>query len=108
MLDYVGLIIRNLGHVSSNSIDHPLKAMSCVLSLFFLGCITLEIIYAFSQANKIYLKDKSMMTPVEKDLKEVYYSGLDKESIKASWWIRNYNITFMVRFMLIVLLAYTL
>jgi hypothetical protein len=108
MMDYIGLTIRNLGHVSSNSIDHPLKAMSCVLALFFLSCITLEITNAFSQANILYLKDKSMMTPVEKDLKDVYYSGLDKESVKASWWIRNYNITFMVRFMIIVLLAYTL
>ncbi len=108
MMDYLCFTLRNLAHLSSNAINHPLRAISSLLAIFFLGCVTLEIIFSFTQANRIYLKDKSTLTPIEKDLKGVYYSGLDKKSLKASWWIRNFNIIFLIRFMLVALLAYTL
>jgi hypothetical protein len=107
MVDYIGLTYRNLVYVSSSKINHPLKAISFIMAIFFITCFTVEIIFSYIQVNSLYLKDKSKMSPLEKDLKEVYYEGLDKESIKESWWVRNYNLIFTARFMLVCLFIYT-
>ncbi len=94
MVDYIGLIYRNLAHVGPKKMDHPLKILSFIFSLFFLICFTAEMIFGYYQANSLYLKDKGNMTPTEKDLRDVYYEGLDKESIEKSWWVRNFNVIF--------------
>jgi hypothetical protein len=107
MVDYIGLTYRNLVHVSSHKMNHPLKAISFIMALFFITCFTAEIIFSYIHANSLYLKVKSKLTPTEKDLKNLYYEGLDKNSIKTSWWVRNYNMIFTARFMLVCLFIYT-
>jgi hypothetical protein len=81
--------------------------MSFVLALFFITSFVIEVLFGLNQVSTLYLKDKAELTKIEKDLKEFYYEGLDEESIKMSWWVRNYNLIFTTRFMLVCLFIYT-
>jgi hypothetical protein len=108
MVDYIGLTLRNLAHVNSNNINDRLKFMSFLISLFLLSCFIMEIIFGYYQANSLYLISKGKKTPIESDLRRVYYEGLDRKSIKTSWWVRNYNLIFTTKFIIVSVFIYTL
>ncbi len=108
MLDYLGITFRNLTFVSSNKMNHPLKVISFFIAVFFIVCFISEMIFGYIQTNSLYLKDKATLTQMEKDMKEVYYGGLSKKSIKKSWWVRNYNLIFLIRFVIVAIFVYTL
>lgn len=106
IVDYAGLTLRTLAHSTSNPMNHILKMGSFILANFFLLCFVYEVIFGYIQTNSLYLRDKKRFAPIEKDLAGFYYDGLDRESLKSSWWVRNYNLIFTVRFMLVSVFIY--
>jgi hypothetical protein len=106
IVDYAGLTLRTLAHSTSNPMNHILKLGSFILANFFLLCFVYEVIFGYIQTNSLYLRDKKSLDPIEKDLAGFYYEGLDRKSLESSWWVRNYNLIFIVRFMLVSVFIY--
>lgn len=88
--------------------DHPLKLISYLQSLFFLFCFIMELGFIYYYTNKLYKKEYEMLTKFEKQLSDILYEGLDMESVKQWWWVRNFNLIFTGRFVVVTLLIYNL
>lgn len=88
--------------------DHPLKWLSYLQAVFFLFSFTAELAFTFYHTNKLYKKNPEMTTKFEKQLADIFYEGLNEESVKESWWVRNFNLIFTGRFVMVALLIYNL
>ncbi len=71
-------------------------------------CIVWETIYSFWIINRLYKIAETEQTIVEKTLSKIYFQSLDKQGLNESWWVRNFNLIFVLHIILMALLIFNL
>ena len=97
LIDYLMISLRTLGHYPTNP-KGPLETLSFLLACFTLTCFTIELVYMYRLVNENNFINNKNLTPVQKNLREVYYEGIKEETIRTSWFARNYNFLYLIRF----------
>jgi predicted membrane protein len=108
IVDYIGLTLRTIAHSATNNMASPLKAISFFVAVFLLICFTCETVLQYYQTNTLYKIEESKLTKHERQLSGIYYDALDMEDVKRNWWVRNFNLIFTGRFMVVSILIYNL
>ena len=98
VIDYVAISLRTLGHFSTQTTRSVLDLVSYILAWFTLTCFLLELCYMAWVVNWLGGMDDRKMTAMEKDTREVMLDGLNEESIRMSWFVRNYNLLYLLRY----------
>ncbi len=108
VLDFIRLCFRNIPHASMNAIDDFWKALSFSIAVFLLVSFSWEVIYSFIEINRLYKIEPDKQTETDKIMAEMYFDGLDKQGVKKSWWVRNFNVLFIFHLVLILLFIFNL
>ena len=98
LVDYLSVSFRTLGH-HPTMVHHPRGDYpSFILAHFFVGCFTIELILMLKLCNSERFVNKEELSKTENSLWQVYFDGMEKSVLKTSWFARNYNFMFNVRF----------
>ena len=96
-IDYLTISIRTLGHYPTNP-KTALNTLGFVLAWVNTTTFVIELIYMQRLVNnQKFIKGKEL-TPIEKNLREVFYDDINEKAIRTSWFARNYNFLYLLRF----------
>lgn len=100
LIDYSAISLRTLGHFTLETTHLTLDYLSYLLAAFVMNCFAYDLYYMYSVVNRpsFYLKIEHK-TGKDKALKEVFFEGLNIDSVKTCWFVRNYNLFYLMRFM---------
>ena len=98
VVDYLAISFRTLSHYPAQTHRSALDTLSYALACFTLSCFTVEFCYMGWVSNYLEGGDTKKMSVVEKNMREVMFDGLNPESINKNWFVRNYNLLYLLRF----------
>ena len=98
VVDYLGISFRTLSHYPAQTNRSALDTLSYLLACFTLSCFTLELCYMGWVVNCLHGRSTKRMSITEKNMREVMFDGLNPVSINQSWFVRNYNLLYLLRF----------
>lgn len=96
VMDFVGLIVRCLNSSSRGKMDGFLKPFSFIVSIIFVSVFTYEMIQQYVISERLAKIDKTSQTEHEKKLAGIYFDGLNKQEVKKNWWVRHFNLLFVL------------
>ena len=99
VIDYLAVSFRTMGHYPLQKTKTALDILSYFLACFTLICFILEICYMTWVINGLQGVDGKKMTALQKNTREVLFDGLNEKSVKKSWFVRNYNLLYLLRFL---------
>jgi hypothetical protein len=108
LIDYTAIALRTLGHFSSHNTHYIWDYISYVLACFTLGCFSCELGSMYIRINCPNFYFNKVKGKKEEGLREVYFEGIAEEKLKSSWFARNYNFLYLMRFMVICVLIFNL
>ena len=121
LIDYLTISLRTLGHFPTESPHDLMDYLSYAAACFILGCFVLELIFMFKKINNpAFYSEKVNKTETrtnlklqklqetEKQLKGIFFEGIDKKAVSRSWFARCYNFFYILRFMVICVLIFNL
>ena len=102
VIDYLAISFRTLGHFPLQKSKSILDILSYFLACFTLTCFAIEICYMAWVINGLHGIEEKNMSAGEKNIREIIFDGLNENSIKKSWFVRNYNLLYLLRFFVFV------
>ena len=104
-IDYLAFTLRTLAHYPAQVSRRLVDSLSYSISIFTVLCFAGELILMLITINdpRTYQSNKKQISPSLKSLKEVYYEGISEEALQESWFARNYNFLYLVRFAFLVI-----
>ena len=134
-IDYLGICWRTFSHhpTTANTSRSVLDWVSYILATVALIGFLIELFYMLWKCNHpAFLnqieeekkpkiepaknstnqaakeKAKDYKTILNKNLAEIYFDGLDPESVKKSWFVRNFNFLYLIRLYLFSVLIFSM
>ena len=134
-IDYLGICWRTFSHhpVTSNTSRSALDWLSYILATVALISFQIELFYMLWKCNHPALlnlireekkakieaaknssnqaakeKAKDYKTILNRNLSEIYFDGLDPESVEKSWFVRNFNFLYLMRLYLFSVLIFSM
>ena len=108
LIDYLAISLRTLGHFYTEQTHLPLDHLSHFLAWFTLACFALELTYMGYLVNNPKFYNNIAPNQTEKELREVFFDGISEQKWKKSWFARNYNLFYLIRFILICMFIFNL
>ena len=108
MIDYLGISFRTLSHYPMQTYRTPIDTLSYFLACFTLTCFMLELCYMAWIVNGLHGIEDKKITPLQRNVRGVMMDGLNEESVKKSWFVRNYNLLYLLRFFAFICLLFGL
>ena len=71
-------------------------------------CLLFELMFIFKNLNKIYKKSTKELDSSEQVFSEVFFGSLDKQTLKRTWFVGNYEILHLIRYLGMVLFLFNL
>ena len=94
----MAISFRTLSHYPTQINRSALDTISYILACFTLTCFTIEFCYMGWVVNYLQGRKTNRMSVVQKNMRQVMFDGLNHKSVKKSWFIRNYNLLYLLRF----------
>lgn len=105
-IDYLGIVLRTLGHHPARTQSDANSKLSFFLSIFFVIGFTVEMTQFYLKADSLYLKKKRDKDEIDRLYEGYLYEGLRKSSLKKSYFCRMYNFFFMLRFFVVIIFIF--
>lgn len=107
VVDFSGTIMSSLGSFGYKTMD-VWMVFSVLIAIWLMVVFTQEFLRQYSLTEALYLRDKKTLTKMEKELRDMYLDGMDKTGVRESFFIRHYNLFFTLKFLVIILIIYSL
>jgi len=108
LIDYLAISLRTLGHFPQAKTKCFLDYLSFFLACFMLICIIFELLYMWAKINDVEFYTNELLSKRDKAIKGYYYDGMKPEILKVSWFARNYNFFFLLRFVVVCVMIFNM
>lgn len=107
-MDHLPVVMITLNNATIYPLNTLDRKISFLSSIIFLSFIAYEFIRQYLEVQRLYKLNEEEMTPLDKGLSELYFDGLCEEELSESWYVRNYNLLFTLRLVVIVYFIVTM
>ena len=101
LMDQLPVVIATLSQGSIYPLNTLDRKISYFASLIFLSLCTYELFRQYLQTKRLHRATEEKMTALDKGLSDFYFDGLCQEEISSSWYVRNYNLLFTLRLVVV-------
>lgn len=97
-IDYLGFLFRTLGHHPFRTSSDFGSNLSFAFAIYTLICLNYEIIDLLIKARDLHKIEESRRTLLESSFAGYIYDGMNKDMLATSFFARNFNLLYLLRF----------
>ena len=102
-VDYLIICLRTLGQGIGMFYQSTWDLLGLAAASFLIFCMVLELVFVYTKVNQIQNKNRLELTEREKVIYDVFYEGIVSKRIRDSWFVRNYQVLYMMRYFGVIL-----
>jgi hypothetical protein len=108
IMDQLPVTITTLSNSSIYPLDTIDRKISFITSIAFVSICSYEFMRQYFEIKRLHMIKEDDMTPLDKGLSDLYFDGLSEDEISSSWYVRNYNLLFTLRLVMVAFFIVTM
>lgn len=108
IMDQLPVTITTLSNSSIYPLDSLDRKISFITSIGFVSLASYEFLRQYFEMKRLQMIKEEDQTPLDKGLSDLYFDGLCNDEISSSWYVRNYNLLFTFRLVLVAFFIVTM
>jgi len=107
-MDQLPVAMITLSNGSINPLNTLDRKISYLSSLAFLSLCSYEFLRQYFEIKRLHTIKEENLTPLDKGLSDLYFDGMCEAEIASSWYVRNYNLLFTLRLVVVAFFIVTM
>ena len=108
LMDQLPVALITLSNGSIQPLNTLDRKLSYLTSIAFLSLCSYELLRQFFEIKRLHTIKEENLTPLDKGLSDLYFDGMCEEEIASSWYVRNYNLLFTLRIVVVAFFIVTM